>query len=112
MDENPLRANSPIPYVRPTNDLPLMHRYQLTPEQYADILVDQFDEMLVQARDTPLVFCLSFHPYFAGHGFRRKHLRRAYKHILSHSEKLWLTRTGEIAKYISALPPGTVPGSV
>lgn len=101
-----------IPYVRPTNDLPLMHRYQITPEQYVDILVDQFDEMLLQSRDTPLVFCLSFHPYFAGHGFRLKHLRRAYKHILSHSDKIWLARTGEIAKHISALPPGIVPGSV
>jgi hypothetical protein len=97
--------------VRPTNDLPLMHRYQLTPEQYADILIDQFDEMLVQSRTAPLVFCLSFHPYFAGHAFRLKHLRRVYQHIGAHSADIWLARTGEIARHIMNLPARLVPGS-
>jgi Polysaccharide deacetylase len=101
-----------IPYVRPTNDLPLMHRYQVTPAQYADIVIDQFDEMLLQSRTTPLVFCLSFHPYFAGHAFRLKHLRRVYQHIAAHADKVWLTRTGEIAKHIAGLPQGIVPGSI
>ena len=101
-----------IPYVRPTNDLPLMHRYQLTPEQYADILIDQFDEMLLQSRDAPLVLCLSFHPYFAGHAFRLKHLRRVYKHIVSHSNKIWLARAGEIAAHVAGLPPGIVSGGL
>ena len=100
-----------IPYVRPTNDLPLMHRYQLTPAQYADILIDQFDEMLLQSLDTPLVFCLSFHPYFAGHAFSLKHLRRVYKHITAHGDKIWLAKTGEIAKHVAELPDGVVPGS-
>jgi hypothetical protein len=100
-----------IPYVRPTNDLPLMHRYQLTPEQYADILIDQFDEMLSQSRGLPLVFCLSFHPYFAGHAFRLKHIRRVYRHISSHLDKIWLARPGEIAKHVIGLPRGIVPGS-
>ncbi len=100
-----------IPYVRPTNDLPMMHRYQVTPEQYADLLIDQFDEMLVQSRETPLVFCLSFHPYFAGHAFRLKHLRRVYKHIKSNADKVWWAHTGQIADHIMTLPPGVVPGS-
>jgi peptidoglycan/xylan/chitin deacetylase (PgdA/CDA1 family) len=100
-----------LPYVRPTNDLPLMHRYQLTPAQYADILIDQFDEMLEQARTMPLVFCLSFHPYFAGHAFRIRHLRRVYRHIASHASDVWLARTGEIANHVINLPAGVVPGS-
>lgn len=98
-----------IPYVRPTNDLPLMHRYQLTPKQYADILIDQFDEMLSQSQKAPLVFCLSFHPYFAGHAFRIKHLRRVYAHIANHVSDVWLARAGEIAKHVMGLPKGTVP---
>lgn len=101
-----------IPYVRPTNDLPMMHRYQITPEQYADVLIDQFDEMLLQSRDMPLVFCLSFHPYFSGHAFRIKHLRRVYKHIMAHQDKIWLAHTGQIAQHIMKLPPGIVPGSL
>jgi allantoinase len=98
-----------IPYVRPTNDLPLMHRYQVTPSQYADMVIDQFDEMLLQSRNVPLVFCLSFHPYFAGHAFRLKQLRRIYRHIHQHRDAIWLARTGEIAKHVIGLPAGTVP---
>jgi peptidoglycan/xylan/chitin deacetylase (PgdA/CDA1 family) len=100
-----------IPCPRPTSDLSLMHRYQLTPEQCADILIDQIDEMLLQSRNSPLVFCLSFHPYLAGHAFRLKHLRRVYRHITSHADQIWICRTGEIAKHIAGLPPGLVPGS-
>jgi hypothetical protein len=101
-----------IPYVRPTNDLPMMHRYQITPEQYADLLIDQFEEMLVQARETPLVFCLSFHPYFAGHAFRIRHLRRVYRHITANKSKVWLAHTGQIAKHVMQLPGNVVPGGV
>ncbi len=101
-----------IPYVRPTNDLPMMHRYQISPKDYADMLVDQFDEMLRQSRETPLVFCLSFHPYFAGHAFRITHLRRAYKHIMASADKIWMAHTGQIAEHVMKLPPGVVPGSV
>ncbi len=99
-----------LPYVRPTNDLPMMHRYQVTPAQYADILIDQIDEMLNQSQTAPLVFCLSFHPYFAGHAFRLKHLRRVYQHIIAHRSAIWLARTGEVAKYVNELPRGTIPG--
>jgi hypothetical protein len=100
-----------IPYVRPTNDLPMMHRYQISPKDYADMLIDQFDEMLLQSRETPLVFCLSFHPYFAGHAFRIKHLRRVYQHVVANADKVWLARTGEIAEHVMKLPAGIVPGS-
>lgn len=100
-----------IPYPRPTNDLPLMHRYQLTAQEYADILIDQFDEMLLQSQDTPITFCLSFHPYLSGHAFRIRQLRRVMKHIRSHADRVWFGRTGEIAEYVSRLPEGVVPGS-
>jgi allantoinase len=100
-----------LPYVRPTNDLPMMHRYQVTPEQYADILIDQFDEMLAQSKSAPVVFCLSFHPYFAGHAFRLRQLRRVYQHIRAHANEVWFARTGEISRHVLGLAPGIVPGS-
>jgi allantoinase len=100
-----------IPCPRPTGDLALMHRSHFTPQQCADILIDQIDEMLQQSRSAALVFGLSFHPYLVGHAFRLKHLRRVYEHIASHAGQIWLCRTGEIAKHIQALPPGVVPGS-
>jgi allantoinase len=47
----------------------MLHGRGFTPAQYADILIDQFDEMRMQSRTAPLVFGLSFHPYLIGHAF-------------------------------------------
>lgn len=100
-----------IAYPRPTNDLPMMHAYHMNPELYANILIDQFDETLNQSRSMPLTFCLSFHPYFSGHAFRIRQLRRVFQHIKAHADKIWLARTGEIAEHVAKLPSGVVPGS-
>jgi peptidoglycan/xylan/chitin deacetylase (PgdA/CDA1 family) len=91
-----------VPYPRPTNDLPMLHGRSLTPSQYADILIDQFDEMRDQSRRQPLVFGLSFHPYLIGHAFALRHILRAIDHIASHSD-VWLARPGDIASHVIAL---------
>lgn len=100
-----------IPYPRPTNDLPMMHANHMSPELYGDILIDQFDETLHQSQKMPLTFCLSFHPYFSGHAFRIRQLRRVFQHISQHADRIWLARTGEIADHVARLPAGVVPGS-
>lgn len=96
-----------IPYPRPTNDLPMLHGRNFTPNQYADILIDQFDEMRAQSQSAPLVFGLSFHPYLIGHAFALKHIRRAIGHIAAHRD-IWLARPGDIADHVLTLPQGIV----
>lgn len=98
-----------IPYPRPTNDLPELHGARQTPSDYADILIDQFDEMLDQSRDMPLVYNLSLHPFLAGWPYRLRHIRRVLEHIAAHREDIWVTHAGAIAAHIEALPDGTVP---
>lgn len=98
-----------IPYPRPTNDLPVLHGYGVPPSDWADILVDQFDEMLQQSRAHALVFNLSLHPFLAGFPFRLRQLRRALAHVLAQREKIWLTHPGCIAEHAAGLPPGLVP---
>ncbi len=92
-----------VPYARPTNDLPLMHGAKLTPRDWVDVMIDQFDEMLEQAARQPLVFNLSLHPYLTGHAFRLRHLRRLVRHIAAHRERIWLTRPGAIATHARAV---------
>jgi peptidoglycan/xylan/chitin deacetylase (PgdA/CDA1 family) len=96
-----------VPYARPTNDLPLMHGRNLTPREYVDILIDQFDEMLKQSQTQPLVFGLSLHPYLIGHAYALKQLRRCFQHITSHSD-IWLASSGQIANHAANLPDGVV----
>jgi len=96
-----------IPYARPTNDLPMLHLARLPPAVWADILIDQIDEMLEQARRQPLVFNLSLHPYLM-HAFRLRHLRRVLAHLAARTDHVWLCRPGEIAAYAETLPEGTI----
>jgi peptidoglycan/xylan/chitin deacetylase (PgdA/CDA1 family) len=109
MDEQPVwmttRAGPllSIPYARPTNDITALHGAKFTPQQWADMIIDQFDEMLRQSTREPLVFNLSLHPYLAGHAFRLTHLRRAVGHIARHRDAIWIARAGDIAAHAAAL---------
>jgi allantoinase len=97
-----------VPYPKPLNDLAVLHLNGTPPADFADILVDQFDEMLLQSRRQALVFNLSLHPFLVGVPFRVRQLRRALQHIASHRERIWLTHPGRIAEHAALLPPGMI----
>jgi hypothetical protein len=96
-----------VPYARPTNDLPIMHAAKMAPSVWADILIDQIDELLLQSQRQPIVWNLSLHPFMM-HGFRLRHLRRVFAHLHSLGESVWMTRAGDIAAYAAGLPEGTI----
>lgn len=98
-----------IPYSRPMNDLPMMHRANTPPALWVDAVIDAFDEMLEQSARQPLVMNLSLHPYLVGQPHRLRQLRRLFAHIAARRDRLWLTRPGEIYGHASALPDGVVP---
>jgi len=93
-----------IPYPIELNDQPAIVGRRCTAEQYADMLIDQFDEMLHQSNDTPLVFAVSLHSFIVGQPFRLKHLRRALQHILQHRDDIWVTLPNKIAAHYQSLP--------
>ena len=39
------------------------------------------------------------------------HMSLNVEHILTHRDQVWITRPGEICKFIESLPAGIVPGS-
>ena len=100
-----------VPYPIEINDSPALVFRQHSGREFADMIVDQFDEMLEQSRKWPLVCGISLHPFIVGQPFRLRQLRQAMRHILQRRDALWVTTPGEIARYCAALPPGTVPGS-
>lgn len=102
-----------VPYPLEINDLPQLLNRHHTPSEFAKMIVDQFEEMLRQSERQPLVCGIALHAMVVGQPYRLRVLREALKHIANHAErrKVWFTRPGEIAAYIKALPPGTVPGS-
>jgi hypothetical protein len=68
---------------------------------FADMIVDNFDEMLRQAEDQPLVMGIALHPYLVGQPYRLRHLRRALQHVLKR-KKAWLTTPGKIFDFVAS----------
>ncbi|RDI19088.1 peptidoglycan/xylan/chitin deacetylase (PgdA/CDA1 family) [Pseudacidovorax intermedius] len=107
MDDQPVMlrtAHGPLvalPYARPTNDITALHGAKWTPQEWADMLIDQVDEMLRQSRRQPLVFNVSLHPYLM-HAFRLKHLRRFFEYLATVRNELWVARCADIALFAKA----------
>ena len=100
-----------VPYSIELNDSPAQLFRQHTGREFAQMIVDQFDEMLAMSQKYPLVMSVVLHPFIVGQPFRLRALRDALRHILKHRDKLWIARPGEIARYAASLPKGIVPGS-
>lgn len=91
-----------IPYPQEVNDIPSIVARKDGAAQFADMIVDNFDEMLLQSRSQPLVMGIALHPYLVGQPYRLRHLRRTLQHIVHHREKIWLTKAGDIFEYCNA----------
>jgi peptidoglycan/xylan/chitin deacetylase (PgdA/CDA1 family) len=81
-----------VPYPQEINDIPAIVARRASASEFADMIVDQFDEMLEQSHQQPLVCAVALHAYVVGQPFRLRHLRRALGHIARHAERIWLTR--------------------
>ncbi len=98
-----------VPYPQEVNDIPSIVGRKDGAAQFADIIVDQFDEMRELAEKRPLVMGIALHAYIVGQPHRLRHLKRALRHIARHRDTIWLTTPGAIARHCLSLPTGTVP---
>jgi peptidoglycan/xylan/chitin deacetylase (PgdA/CDA1 family) len=99
-----------MPYPIETNDNRALVWYRYSSQEFADMLVDTYDEMREQAVAQPLVMPVSLHPFVVGRPYRLRQLRRALAHIASDRAAVWITRPGDICRHVESLPAGTVPG--
>ena len=99
-----------VPYSVEINDSPAMVFRHHTGADFEQMITDQFDELLEQSAKYPFVCSIVLHPFVIGQPFRLRAFRRAMQHIVAQRERLWITRPGELARYVETLPPGTVPG--
>ncbi len=88
-----------IPYPQEVNDIPSIIARKDSAADFANMIIDNFDEMLSQSRNQALVMGIALHPYLVGQPYRLRHLRRALSHIIAHRDELWLTHTGAIHDY-------------
>ena len=100
-DRGPLLS---LPYALELNDSSTMIVRQVTARDFADMIVDEFDELLEASQEQPLVMSVVVHSFISGQPFRLRALSRAFAHIAAHRERIWLARPGDIAAHILANP--------
>lgn len=93
-----------VPYPQEINDIPAIVARRLEAPAFADMIVDQFDEMRRQAEDAPLVMGIALHAYIMGQPHRLRHLRRALGHVAQRRADVWLCTSGAIADHMLAAP--------
>jgi hypothetical protein len=92
-----------VPYPIELNDQPAVVYRRNTAVEYADMIMDNFEEMLERSQDTPLVCAISLHSFIMGQPFRARHLREALRHITGNPD-VWVTLPRDIAAYYKTLP--------
>ena len=97
-----------VPYPQELNDIPAIVARQMDGKDFAQMIIDQFDEMLEQSTRQPLVMGIALHPYIVGQPYRLRHLRRALRHIDAAAARggVWLTTPGAICTHVAGLEGG------
>jgi allantoinase len=116
MDEQPIwlktRSGKPllaVPYPQELNDIPMIVARAATGAEFADAIIDAFEEMLILSQDAPLVMGVALHAYIVGYPHRLRQLKRALAHVAGRRDDVWLTTAGGIASYCGGLPEGKIP---
>jgi peptidoglycan/xylan/chitin deacetylase (PgdA/CDA1 family) len=110
MDDQPvwLRTQSgrflSMPYSLELNDSSTVIGRQASAREFAEMIIDEFDEMLEASRRQPLVMSIIVHSFISGQPFRLRALTRALDHIAAYRDNIWLARPGDIAEWIANRP--------
>ncbi|MGJ7508059.1 polysaccharide deacetylase family protein [Variovorax sp. GT1P44] len=93
-----------VPYPQELNDIPMIIARQMDAKDFAQMIIDNADEMLEQSRRQPLVMGVALHPYIVGQPYRLRHLRRALEHLarLRDRGEIWFSTPGAICRHVAA----------
>jgi peptidoglycan/xylan/chitin deacetylase (PgdA/CDA1 family) len=93
-----------VPYSTELNDLPFYSLQGQAAPEFADALIDQFDQLLEEGAERPRVMGFGLHPFLSGQPYRARRLAKALEHIVAHRDEIWLTNSDEIAAHFLARP--------
>jgi allantoinase len=97
-----------VPYPQELNDIPMIMGRLMGAGDFADMIVHQYEEMLRQCVNQPLVMGIALHPYIFGQPHRLHHLRKALAHIGGNSASAaatWWTTPGKICDWVKTKAP-------
>lgn len=92
-----------VPYPQELNDSVQVIGRHCSANEFAEMIVQQFDEMLEQAEaGQPLVMGIALHAMIVGQPYRLRALRGALRHIAQQRERCWLSTAGAVADAVIA----------
>jgi allantoinase len=94
-----------VPYSLELNDSSALVFRQEAVANFEKMIVDQFDELLLQLRKWSLVYSLVIGPFIIGQPFRLRALRRASAYIMQSRDQIWITRPRSIAAHFERVVP-------
>ncbi|HEX4431359.1 MAG TPA: polysaccharide deacetylase family protein [Frankiaceae bacterium] len=100
--DGPLLA---IPYALELNDSTSIIGRQVSARDFADMIVDEFDELLTAAEQQPLVMSVVVHSFISGVPFRLRQLARALDHLAAHRDRVWFTQPRAIHEAFCRMQP-------
>jgi peptidoglycan/xylan/chitin deacetylase (PgdA/CDA1 family) len=88
-----------VPYSTELNDLPAFSLQGQGAPEFADAVIDQFDQMLEEGAERPRVMGFGLHPFLTGQPYRARRFAKVLEHIAAHRDEIWLTTADEIAAH-------------
>lgn len=89
-----------IPYNLEINDSSTVIGRETTARDFAEMVIDEFDELLEASATAPLVMTVVLHSFVSGAPFRLRALSRALEHIAAHSDRVWMTQPRDIHRFV------------
>jgi peptidoglycan/xylan/chitin deacetylase (PgdA/CDA1 family) len=87
-----------IPYSSEVNDIPAFVLHHHTGEQFAQSVIDQFDQLYDEGESSLRVMGIGVHPFLVGQPFRARAFARALEHVAGRDD-VWLTTSDELAAW-------------
>lgn len=92
-----------MPYSLEVNDHYGFFVYNMSPREYADVLIGQYERLAAEHVGT--VMCIPLHSYLIGQPHRIGPFEEVLRHIAA-DDRAWITRSGDIADHYLSLAPG------
>ena len=84
-----------IPYSLEVNDHYAFFIYNMSPREYAETLIRQFERLAAEGERSGTVMCIPLHSYLIGQPHRIAAFEAVLKHIAADG-RAWIARAGEI----------------
>ncbi|OIH97778.1 polysaccharide deacetylase [Curtobacterium sp. MCBA15_001] len=94
-------AITALPYALEVNDSTTIIGRGASAREFADMIVDEFDELLERSEEQPLVMSVVVHSFISGAPFRLRALDRALRHMTEQRDRVWFTQPRAIAAHLA-----------